>query len=107
MEMFLEHFHDRVLDPVHRLDPEIMQRVVVWQVAVIAGGPHPLRVVASVHVFPVGAGNRFVGVATGAELIVGCGVKGGIQDRPAGNRSDAETCENHKSKENSIAKEAL
>ena len=82
----LEHRHRRVDNAVPGLHNEIVQRVIMGQVAVVAGSPESRLVVAAVGTLAVSRSNRLIGMAVGAEFIICGGVKGGIEQGPACNR---------------------
>lgn len=90
----LEYRHGGINDTVFRLDPEIVQGIVVRQVAVIAGGTKPVLVIAAVDILPIRRGNGFVGMAAGTELVVPRGMKSSVQRCPTRHHANAETCQN-------------
>ena len=90
----LEQLHGGIDDTVLRLDDEVMQGIVMRQVAVIAGSAEAGGVVAAVDILAIGRRDRCVGVTAGAELVVASGVEGSVHHCPAGDHADAKASEN-------------
>ena|GEM_PF-3989780 len=83
------------MNPFH---PKVMQSIIVRYMALTAGSSPTSTVVTAVNVFPKGGADRYVGVATGAKLIVAGSVNTRIDYRPANGDKNA----NYSSEYNSL-----
>ena len=86
----LEQLHGWIYDAMPGLDPEVMQRIVMGKMAVVAGSSNTHCVIAAVDIFPVGTGYRFICMATGTELIVRGHMECSVQRCPTGYGTNAE-----------------
>jgi len=85
----LDQLHSWINDTVNTLNPEIMQRVVMGDMALAATGSPACRIVAAVKGVAIGAANGRMRVASRAELVVAGKVYSSINNSPAG--SDGHT----------------